>query len=34
MGGTSVGKLTRDRSFEAENAKRKKVFSFALMWLI
>ena len=34
MGGSSVGKLTGDRSFEAENTKRMKVFSFALMWLI
>ena len=34
MGGSSVGKLTADKSFEAENTKRLKVFSLPLMWLI
>ena len=34
MGGSSVGKLTADKSAEAENTKRMKIFSFPLMWLI
>ena len=34
MGGSSVGKLTADKTFEAENTKRMKVFSLPLMWLI
>ena len=34
MGKSSVGKLTADKSFEAENTKRMQVFSHPLMWLI
>ena len=34
MGRSSAGKLTADKSFQAENTKRMNVFSLPLMWLI
>ena len=34
MGRSLVGKLTADKSFEAENTKTMKVFSLPLIWLI
>ena len=33
MGRSSVGNLTADKAFEAENTKRMKGFSLPLMWL-